>query len=111
MLYADFEACLEGRQALESFAASAMTGMYLLIGDGLAVRSVVCFTVNVDENGNLDRGFSIPLRHLATVAGDGPDLGRGPIRLACRSQCSVSWHAHNLWEPEGEGEDKNEAES
>ncbi len=104
MHFADFEACLAGEAKLEAFAASLITGMYVVIGSGLAIRGVVCFTVNVDEHGTVDSGFSIPLRHLATMAGAGPDLGCGPIRLACRSQCSVSWHAHNLWEPEGEGD-------
>lgn len=104
MLYADFEAYLTGKDRLESFAASRVSGMYVVIGVGLSIRSVVCFSINVDEDGLLDQSFSIPLRHLATVAGAGPDLGSGPIRLACRSQCPVSWHAHNLWEPEGEGE-------
>lgn len=104
MLYADFESALSGEAKLESFAASRVAGMYVVIGAGLSIRGVVCFLINVDEDGLLDRSFSIPLRHLANVAGPGPDLGSGPIRLACRSQCPVSWHAHNLWEPEGQGD-------
>jgi hypothetical protein len=26
-------------------------------------------------------------------------MGAGPIRLACRSQCPVSWHQMHLWDP------------
>jgi hypothetical protein len=105
MHFADFEACLSGDAKLEAFAASVVSGMYVIIGSGLAIRGMVCFTLGIDENGDADPGFSVPLQHLASVAGAGPDLGCGPTRLASRSQCPVSWHAHNLWEPEGEGDD------
>ena len=104
MQFADFEACLAGDAKLEAYAASVVSGMYVVIGTGLAIRGVVCFTLGIDENGDTDSSFSVPLQHLASVAGGGPDLGSGPIRLACRSQCPVSWHAHNLWEPEGDGD-------
>lgn len=30
----------------------------------------------------------------------GPDLGAGPIRLCCRSQCPVDWHVQDLWDPD-----------
>ncbi|GEM_PF-1346257 len=104
MHFTDFEACLTGEAKLEAYAASVVSGMYVVIGTGLAVRGVVCFSLGIDENGAADSSFSVPLQHLASVAGGGPDLGCGPIRLACRSQCPVSWHAHNLWEPEGDGD-------
>ncbi|MDN4882404.1 hypothetical protein, partial [Escherichia coli] len=26
-------------------------------------------------------------------------MGAGPIRLACRSQCPVSWHQMHMWDP------------
>jgi hypothetical protein len=105
MHFADFEACLSGNAKLEAFAASVVSGMYVIIGSGLAIRGIVCFNLGIDENGDADPAFSVPLQHLASVAGAGPDLGCGPTRLASRSQCPVSWHAHNLWEPEGEGDD------
>src|SRR5690606_5770339 len=28
------------------------------------------------------------------------DLGAGTVKLACKSQCSVSWHANTLWDPD-----------
>ena len=105
MHFADFEACLSGDAKLEAFAASVVSGMYVIIGSSLAIRGIVCFNLGIDENGDADPAFSVPLQHLASVAGAGPDLGCGPTRLASRSQCPVSWHAHNLWEPEGEGDD------
>ena len=104
MHYSEFEALLNQSATLEKFAASHVRGAYVVVGTGLAVRGLVTFMLRVDENGHADPGFSIPLRHLVRHAGPGPDIGCGTIRLASRAQCSVSWHAMNLWEPEGEGE-------
>jgi hypothetical protein len=104
MHFADFEALLNQSATLQPFAASVARGAYVVVGTGLAVRGLVCFMLRFDENGRADPGFSVPLRHLVRQAGVGPDVGCGPIRLASRGQCSVSWHAMNLWEPEGEGE-------
>ena len=99
MHYAEFEALLNHAATLETFAASVVRGAYAVVGTGLAVRGLVCFQLRVDEDGRADSEFSVPLRHLVRTAGLGPDVGCGPVRLACRSQCSVSWHAMNLWEP------------
>ncbi len=104
MHFAEFEALLNGAASLQAFAASRVRGAYVVVGTGLAVRGVVCFLLRIDENGHADRSFSVPLRHLVRHAGPGPDLGFGPIRLSSKSQCSVSWHALNLWQPEGDGE-------
>jgi uncharacterized protein YifE (UPF0438 family) len=102
--YPEFEALLEQQSTLERFAASVVRGAYVVLGTGLAVRGLVCFLLRFDENGRADRNFTVPLRHLVRHAGPGPDIGCGAIRLASRAQCSVSWHAMNLWEPEGDGE-------
>jgi hypothetical protein len=68
------------------------------------VRGLVFFQFNVDEDGLVAASFNVPLRYLVGNAGLGPDLGMGPIRLACRGQCPVPWHSVNLWEPQGEGD-------
>ncbi|HAB06451.1 MAG TPA: hypothetical protein DCE35_14275, partial [Alcanivorax sp.] len=49
--------------------------------------------------GMADTTWNVPLRHLAEHGGPGPDMGAGPIRLACRSQCPVAWHQDQLWDP------------
>jgi hypothetical protein len=105
MTYGEFEALLAGAAPLQQFAASIVRAAYVVVGTGLAVRGVVLFLIAIDEEGRADPGFRVPLRHLVRHAGPGPDLGCGPMRLASKSQCSVSWHAHNLWEPEGAGDD------
>ena len=42
----------------------------------------------------------MPIERLADISGSGPDLGDGPIRLACRGQCSINWHQNDLWDPD-----------
>jgi hypothetical protein len=100
MLYAEFEAVLDGMVNMPEFIDQQMHSVYVLINPRLLVRSLVFFYIDFDENGAADRSWNIPLRQLAERAGRGPDLGAGPIRLACRSQSSVPWHQMHLWDPE-----------
>ncbi len=100
MLYPEFEALLDGVVNMPEFADKEMRAAYVLINPRLLVRAVVTFIIDFDDNGGADRGWNIPLRHLAERAGRGPDLGAGPIRLACKSQCPVSWHQMHLWDPD-----------
>ena len=100
MFFPEFEALLDGLVGLPGFADQQVKAVYLLINPRLMIRSVVCFYIDFDEQGNADTGWNMPLRHLAERAGRGPDLGAGPIRLACRSQCPVSWHQMHMWDPD-----------
>src|SRR5690606_29868154 len=95
----EFEALLDGVVNLPEYADKQMRVVYVLINPRLMVRAAVFFLIDFDEKGSTDSGWNIPLRHLADRAGRGPDLGAGPIRLACRSQCPVSWHQMHLWDP------------
>ena len=99
MLYAEFEALLDGVVNMPEYADQQMRMAYLMINPRLLVRAAVFFYLDFDERGAAEKGWNIPLRHLADNAGRGPDLGAGPIRLACRSQCPVSWHQMHLWDP------------
>ena len=99
MFYPEFEAMLDGVVNFAEFADRQMRAAYVLINPRLLIRSLVLFYLDFDEQGRADTGWNIPLRHLAEKAGRGPDLGAGPIRLACRSQCPVSWHQMHLWDP------------
>ena len=98
----DFEALIAGGASLSQFAASVVNGAFAVVGAALSVRAMVFFTLKVNEDGLADPNFNLPLRYLADNAGSGPDLGAGPIRLACRGQCPVPWHSVNLWEPADE---------
>lgn len=95
----DFRAMVEGSAGLDQFAASVVKGAFVVVGAALALRSVVLFNFKVNEEGTIDPSFNLPLRYLADNAGPGPDLGTGTIRLACRGQCPVPWHAVHLWQP------------
>lgn len=99
MLWPEFEAVLDGVVNMPECADKQMQAVYVLINPRLLVRAAVFFLLDFDEKGSTDPGWNLPLRHLADKAGRGPDLGAGPIRLACRSQCPVSWHQMHLWDP------------
>ena len=101
MRYTEFEAVLDGVVGISGLASREVQAAYLRITPALEVHSVVLFLIDFDDRGFADQDWNIPLRHLADTAGSGPDLGNGPIRLSCRSQCSVSWYQNELWEPRG----------
>lgn len=99
MLFPEFEALLDGVVNMPEFADKQMRVAFVTINPRLLVKAAVFFYLDFDEDGSPDKGWNIPLQHLAERAGRGPDLGAGPIRLACRSQCPVSWHQMHLWDP------------
>lgn len=100
MFYAEFEALLDGVVASPQYAGRQLRAAYLSIDPRLLIRSVVCFLLDFDEKGFIDRGWNMPLRQLAEHAGHGPELGAGPIRLACRRQCPAPWRQQvDLWDP------------
>lgn len=99
MFYTEFETLLDGLVKMPVFADQQVRATYLVINARLQIRSVVFFYLDFDESGAPDSGWNIPLQQMAERAGRGPDLGGGPIRLACRSQCPVSWHQMHLWDP------------
>ncbi|MEX6502085.1 chromosome partitioning protein ParA [Pseudomonas zhanjiangensis] len=99
MLFAEFEALLDGVVNMPEFADQQVRIAYVVINPRLLIKAAVFFYLDFDEKGAPDSGWNIPLQHLSEKAGRGPDLGAGPIRLACRSQCPVSWHQMHLWDP------------
>lgn len=99
MFFTEFEALLDGVVNMPEFADQQMRIAYVSINPRLMIKAAVFFYLDFDEKGAPDSGWNIPLQHLAERAGRGPDLGAGPIRLGCRSQCPVSWHQMHLWDP------------
>lgn len=100
MLYPEFEAILDNMVNMPQYADEQVRAAYVLISPRMLVRSIVFFYLDFDEKGAVEPGWNLDLRHLAEKAGTGPDLGAGPIRLACRSQCAVPWYQMHLWDPE-----------
>jgi len=103
MLLAEFEAVLDQVVGLPEFAGREVRACFLRIDARLRIVGAVFFLVDFDLRGYVNRSWNVPLAHLLDHAGRGPDLGAGRIRLACRSQCAVSWHARQLWDPILEG--------
>ncbi|GAA5117012.1 hypothetical protein [Alloalcanivorax gelatiniphagus] len=99
MLFSDFEAILDGMVGMPEYAGQERRGAYCLVNGRLKVKAMVLFLIDFDEDGMADHTWNVPLRHLAEHGGPGPDMGAGPIRLACRSQCPVAWHQDQLWDP------------
>lgn len=99
LLYAEFEAILDGFIPVPEFANTSARAAYVQIDHSLCVTGIVFFLLGFDAAGMVDRRWNVPLRQLIEAAGAGPDMGAGSIRLACFSQCPIAWHQKNLWDP------------
>lgn len=102
MLHVEFEAVLDQVVGLPDFAGQEVRACFVQINQRLQIVGAVFFLVEFDQRGYVNRSWNVPLLHLLDNAGRGPDLGAGRIRLACRSQCPIPWHARQLWDPDVE---------
>ena len=91
--------CEQTHPGLASAAAGLIRAAYCVVGNQLSLQAVVFFQFLVDDEGQVDPSFNLPLDYLARQAG-GFTLGERKIRKASRGQCPVPWHSVNLWEPE-----------
>ena len=103
MLHVEFEAVLDQVVGLSDFAGREVRACFVQINQRLQIVGAVFFLVEFDQRGFVNRSWNVPLLHLLDNAGRGPDLGAGRIKLSCRSQCSIPWHARQLWDPEVDG--------
>lgn len=99
MMFSDFQATLDGYVGIPAYAGEEKRAAYVQLDDNLKVRCCVLFMIGFDASGFPERSWNLPLRHMAEIAGRGPDMGGGAIHLVCRSQCPISWHATKLWDP------------
>ncbi|MCU1716035.1 chromosome partitioning protein ParA [Pseudomonas sp. 5P_3.1_Bac2] len=102
MFFTEFEALLDGVVNMPEYADQQMRMAYVLINPRLLIKSVVLFYLDFDEKGCPDSGWNIPLQTLAARAERGPDLGAGPIRLACHSQCPQAAQQMHLWDAQAD---------
>lgn len=99
MTYSEFQAILDNYVPLHDIAARQMKAVYVRVDATLCVTSAVFFRVAFDRQGFIEKAWNIPLQQLADNAAKGPNLGSGPIALACYSQCPVDWQRNSLWDP------------
>ncbi|QIB52549.1 MULTISPECIES: hypothetical protein [Pseudomonas] len=99
VLYTEFEALLDGLVATPEFADETIEAVFLQINNRLQVRAAVFFTMDFDMDGYVNRLWNMPLRQLAEKAGRGPDMGGGPIRLACLGFTTSPEYRENMWKP------------
>ncbi|WP_166264517.1 DNA repair protein [Marinobacter caseinilyticus] len=96
----EFGAFLDGYVGLSDLADQEVRAVYVLLGNDLLIRSLVFFRIYFDEEGRADSHWNIPIEKLALKGANGPDLGGGPIRLVCRSQCPKSAASDAFWDPD-----------
>ena len=100
MLFSEFEALLDGLSSIPDYVDEDAYAVYSVIGQYGEIEAAVFFKIYFDEESHADTSWNVPVEKLAAVSGRGPDLGAGPIRLACRSQCAINWHQDDLWDPD-----------
>jgi hypothetical protein len=100
MLFSEFEAILDNFVPIPGYADKDVQAVCVGISGQLKIVSAVFFLLHFDSAGNADHKWNVPLQELTDQAELGPDLGAGPIRLCCRSQCPVEWHVQDLWDPD-----------
>ena len=100
MRASEFGAFLDGYVGLSDLADTDVKAVYVLLGSDLLVRSLVFFRIYFVEEGRADSHWNLPVEKLARKGAKGPDMGAGPIRLVCRSQCPKSASAEDFWDPD-----------
>ena len=99
----EFDAVLEGYIPLSDMSGKNASCVYVEFDSDFLIRSVVFFTLLVSSSGDIDKSWHLPLMHLARAASQvGPDLGSGPVKLVCYSQCPNSHIKEQLWNPDFE---------
>ena len=99
MTYAEFQAILDSYVPLQDIANRVMQAVYVRINYQLHVTAAVFFKIDFDKAGFVEKSWNLPLQNLADNAAKGPNMGSGPIALACYSQCPIGWHRNSLWDP------------
>jgi len=96
----EFGAFLDGYVGLSDLADTDVKAVFVELGSDLLVRALVFFTIYFDEEGRADAHWNLPIEKLAQAGSKGPDMGAGPIRLVCRSQCPDPAITEELWDPD-----------
>ena len=95
----EFEQYLAGKLQFPPESEGQQRAAYCVLGNHLTLQAVVFFCFQVNSEGEVKKGFNLPLLHLAQQAGNSKDFGKRPVRKASRGKCPVPWHSTNLWDP------------
>lgn len=100
MHYAEFEAVLDRFAPFVEYAQRSARAIYIEVDSSLTILSAVFFIVDFDSKGFINENWNLPIDKVVRNASNGPDLGGGPIRLACKSQCPIHYFRQHLWDPD-----------
>ena len=100
MRASEFEAFLDGYVGLSDLADTDVKAVLVNLSPALQIGSLVFFRIYFDEDGQADGSWDLPIEQLSRDGAKGPDLGGGPTRLVCRSQCPGSVNPDELWDPD-----------
>lgn len=100
MRWSEFGAFLDGYVGLSDLAETDVRAVLVNLNTDLTVSALVFFRIWFDEEGRADSSWNLPIEALAEKGAKGPNLGGGPIRLVCRSQCPDPAFADELWDPD-----------
>ncbi|GHD44398.1 hypothetical protein SAMN05216429_10366 [Marinobacter persicus] len=100
MRWSEFGAFLDGYVGLTDLAETDVRAVLVNLNPDLTIRSLAFFRIWFDEEGRADSSWNLPIEAMAERGAKGPDLGGGPIRLVCRSQCPEPSLATELWDPD-----------
>ncbi|SFM14633.1 DNA repair protein [Marinobacter zhejiangensis] len=100
MRASEFGAFLDGYVGLSDLKETDVKAIYVSLTDDLQIQGMVFFRIYFDEEGRADSSWNIPIEQLSLTGGKGPNLGNGPIHLACKSQCPIPGIKDELWDPD-----------
>ncbi|HET8850534.1 MAG TPA: DNA repair protein [Marinobacter sp.] len=100
MRLSEFGAFLDGYVGLSDLAETDVRAVLVNLNPDLTVSSLVFFRIWFDDEGRADSHWNLPIEALAVQGAKGPNMGGGPIRLVCRSQCPDPAVADDLWDPD-----------
>lgn len=100
MHYPEFEAVLDGYVPSVEWKNRTAKAVFVEVDSKLRVRTALFFTVGFNEKGEVESRWNLPLEQMVNNAQRGPDLGAGPIRLVCASQCPIKFFQEFLWDPD-----------
>jgi len=99
MLYTEFEALLDGYVPAAEWKNQTLKAALVEMDSKFRLRTAVFFVVGFDARGDVDKRWRLPMEQLVNSAQRGPDLGAGPIRLVCASQCPIKFFQSYFWDP------------